>query len=184
MSYLIRLMISQTAEYALRAAVCLGGRHGQPMTVREIARITRVPEAYLAKLLQALGRAGLLRSRRGYHGGFSLAKAPKSLSALQIINAVDPFKRIDRCPLGIGEHAMSLCPLHRRIDETLAAVEKSFRDCTIQDLIECKSPQGKACPFPREKFCALEVGVKCRAGENGAAHGAKGGRRVRVQGLA
>lgn len=175
-------MISQTAEYAVRAAVCLGGRNGQPMTVREIAKLTRVPEAYLAKLLQALGRAGLLRSRRGYHGGFALARTPKSMTALQIISAVDPFKRIEKCPLGIGDHAMSLCPLHRRIEETLASVEKSFRDCTVADLIDCKRPGGgRHTSFSREHFCALQAELHGRNGGNGNGHGRKRARNGRAR---
>ena len=53
-------MISQTAEYALCAVVVLGSQPGRPMTTQDVARVSRVPGDYLSKVLQALGRAGLV----------------------------------------------------------------------------------------------------------------------------
>ena len=57
------MLLSQTVEYALRAAVHLARESGG-CTSEEIARATKVPSAYLAKVMQSLGRAGLVRSRR------------------------------------------------------------------------------------------------------------------------
>ena len=51
-------MLSQTVEYALRAAVCLADNPQVPKTTGDIARMTRVPTAYLSKVLQGLTRAG------------------------------------------------------------------------------------------------------------------------------
>jgi len=168
-------MISQTAEYALRAAVCLGSRPGQSLTVREIAKATRVPESYLAKLLQTLSRVGLLISRRGFQGGFALARNPKQITALEVINAVDPFKRIEDCPMGLGDRAKLLCALHRRIDESMAAVERQFRACTIQELVGPSNSDSASCTFPRERKnmgwpkCAVRGGgIPCLT-RNGAA---------------
>ena len=47
-------MISQTSEYALRAVVSLAQSPEQPHTATEIAKLTKVPEHYLSKVLQAL----------------------------------------------------------------------------------------------------------------------------------
>ena len=52
-------MISRTAEYALRAAVCLAESDGQPLTASQIAEASQVPVDYLAKVMRALGRAKL-----------------------------------------------------------------------------------------------------------------------------
>src|SRR5688572_19877331 len=103
-------MVSQTAEYALRAVVCLGSQADTPMTTQQIADATRVPAGYLSKVLQALGRAGLVHSQRGLHGGFTLGRPMDQLSVLDVINAVDPLKRIERCPLGLATHGTNLCP--------------------------------------------------------------------------
>src|SRR5689334_18543405 len=80
MSDLEKKMVSQTAEYALRAVVCLGNQAGTPLTTQQIAEVTRVPVGYLAKVMQALGRGGIVSSQRGLHGGFTLARPMDELS--------------------------------------------------------------------------------------------------------
>ena len=93
-------MFSQTAEYALRAVVFLAAQDGVPRTTQEIARATQVPTGYLSKVMQGLGRARLVLSQRGLHGGFTLARPAAELTVLDIIQAVDPIQRIRSCPLG------------------------------------------------------------------------------------
>jgi Rrf2 family protein len=127
-------MISQTAEYALRAIVHLAERPDTPQTTQQIAEVTRVPAGYLAKVMQTLGRSGIVRARRGLHGGFTLAVPPKELTVLDVVQAVDPVQRITHCPLGIPEHK-SLCPLHTRLDDTAAMVEKALGASTIAELL-------------------------------------------------
>jgi Rrf2 family nitric oxide-sensitive transcriptional repressor len=129
-------MISQTAEYALRAIVQLAGDPEKPQTTRQIAEATRVPVGYLSKVLQSLARMGLISSQRGLHGGFTLAASPEHLTVYEIIQAVDPLQRITRCPLDLASHGANLCPLHRRLDDAIALVEKSFRESTIADLLD------------------------------------------------
>ncbi|MBS2004317.1 MAG: Rrf2 family transcriptional regulator [Cyanobacteria bacterium SZAS LIN-5] len=128
-------MISQTAEYALRAVVFLAMNPGGAYTTLEIASATKVPAAYLSKVLKSLVRAGLILSQRGLGGGFTLAKPPENLSILQVLNAVDPIQRIRTCPLGIEAHGTTLCALHKRLDDATASIEKAFGDTTIGDLL-------------------------------------------------
>ncbi len=65
-------MISQSAEYALRAVVWLAGHPESTLSTPEIARPTMVPAGYLSKVLQALARNGLVVSTPGRAGGFVL----------------------------------------------------------------------------------------------------------------
>ena len=68
-------MISQTAEYALRAVVCLArSAPERRWTVRDIHEQTDVPEGYLSKVMQLLARAKIVRSQRGRTGGFRLER--------------------------------------------------------------------------------------------------------------
>lgn len=127
-------MISQTAEYALRIVVWLASQHPQPRTTREIAEATRIPTGYLAKVLQTLGRQRLVNAQRGLHGGFTLARDPAQITPLEVVNAIDPIRRLTGCPLGLAEHADRLCPLHQKIDDALAHVESAFASSTIADL--------------------------------------------------
>lgn len=127
-------MISQTAEYALRAIVHLADQSDAPQTTQQIAKVTCVPAGYLAKVMQGLSRAGLVRSQRGLHGGFTLAVAADKLTVLDVVQAVDPVQRIKYCPLGIKGH-QTLCPLHSRLDDAAAMVEKALRSSTIAELL-------------------------------------------------
>lgn len=128
-------MISQTAEYALRMVVFLATLKDRPATTRQIAAATRVPEGYLAKIVQSLSRAGLVRSQRGLHGGSMLARDSAQISVYDVVQAVSPIPRIHTCPLHLPAHGTNLCPLHRRLDDAAAAVEQAFRASTIADLL-------------------------------------------------
>jgi len=96
---------------------------------------TKVPQAYLAKVVQELVRGGVLRSQRGIGGGISLVKTPDKITILDVVNAIDPIHRITRCPLEIESHGFHLCPLHRRVDDALAMVEKAFSSTTLGQIL-------------------------------------------------
>lgn len=140
-------MISLTAEYALRAMTLLASDPGTARTVKDMAAVTKVPEGYLSKVMQALGRARLVTSQRGLHGGFTLAADPKEITILAVVNAVDPLPRIDRCPLGIESHGTQLCAVHRRLDDALALVEDAFRSSNLAELIAAPGPVRPLCPI-------------------------------------
>lgn len=129
------IVFSQTVEYALRAIVLLASQPHTPMTAQRIAERTQVPAGYLSKVLQNLARAELVRSQRGVHGGFVLARSAEELTILDVVNAVDPIRRIKSCPLGLAAHAKQLCPLHSRLDEALAHIEQVFAESSIAEMI-------------------------------------------------
>ena len=139
-------MFSQTAEYALRAVVYLASQGGAAQTTQQIAEATRVPAGYLSKVMQGLSRAGLVHAQRGLHGGFTLARAAEELSVLDVIQAVDPIRRIRSCPLGIKGH-VNLCPLHRRLDQAVALVEDALQRSTIAELL-AEPERGRGIPMP------------------------------------
>jgi Rrf2 family protein len=143
-------MISQTAEYALRAIVYLADQEEIPRTTAQIAVATRIPAGYLAKVMQNLSRAGLVRSQRGLNGGFTLARDPHELSILAVVNAVDPIQRFAECPLGIPSHGRRLCPLHYRLDQAAAMVEDAFRDTMVAELLSVPRERRPVCRFPME----------------------------------
>lgn len=144
-------MFSQTVEYALRAVVHLANEAPRSRTTDEIAKATRVPRAYLSKVLQSLARAGLVQSQRGLGGGMTLTHLAESLTILDVVNAVEPIPRIRRCPLGIAAHGVHLCPLHNRLDAALAAVETAFAKTTLADVLTDPNPSAALCAFPRPK---------------------------------
>ena len=129
------MLISQTLEYALRAMVFIATGTGQSYTTLQISQATKVPQAYLSKVLQLLVKAKLIQSQRGLGGGFVLNKEAKDICILDIVNAVDPLERIESCPLGISSHGNDLCRLHKKLDEAISVIEKDFTDTSITDII-------------------------------------------------
>lgn len=138
-------MLSQTVEYALRAMVHIAAiPPDSALTSEAIAERTKVPKGYLSKVLRDLVVAGLITSQRGPSGGFSLSRPAPKISMLEVVNAVDPIQRITKCPLGNPAH-LQLCPLHRRLDDAIATIERDFAKTSLAEIVESSSRAGKSC---------------------------------------
>ena len=150
-------VISQTSEYALRAMVWLTTDSKRPQSAQQIADVIKVTPGHLVKIMQPLSHAGLVSSRRGPNGGFTLAKPPDSISLLNVINAVDPVQRIHSCPLDISSHGGRLCPLHRRLDDAIAAFEAHFAKTSLRDVVTERASSRPLC----EPFGQVEGDLAC-----------------------
>jgi Rrf2 family protein len=156
-------MISQTAEYCLRAVLCLATSGAEPRTTLQIARLTGIPPGYLCKILRSLSRAGLVSAQRGLNGGFVLQRDPASLTLLEVVRVADPSRRITECPLGI--HGKDLCVLHRQLDNAMALAERALAGMTLAQLTAapCPNPLSEAlraasCPS-KGALCSLSGDV-------------------------
>jgi Rrf2 family transcriptional regulator, nitric oxide-sensitive transcriptional repressor len=130
------MFFSQTAEYALRAVVFLAQDSAERRTARDIADAMQIPVDYVSKVMQSLARAGLVEAQRGKLGGFRLTRPAHRVTLLEVVNAVDPVRRISSCPLGLRQHSRTLCPLHRKLDEAVASVERELLLTSVADLVE------------------------------------------------
>lgn len=148
------MLFGQTSEYALRVIVFLAARGNQPSTNSEIAGATLVPAGYLAKIVQILSRANLVRSRRGLHGGSVLNRDPHELSLYDVIQVIDPIHRIESCPLALAWHGKDICPLHRRLDDAIAGVEIALKKATVADLLDSRNNYRSATLCPTNGFPA------------------------------
>ena len=135
LSLIGEIMISQTSEYALRAVVGLAQNPDKPHTTAEIARLTKVPEHYLSKVLLMLAKHEVVFSKKGLHGGYMLGHPPEQLPLLNVINAVDPIKQIKSCPLKLKTHGTNLCRLHKRLNDSIALMEEMFRTSTVGTIL-------------------------------------------------
>jgi Rrf2 family transcriptional regulator, nitric oxide-sensitive transcriptional repressor len=141
-------MISQTAEYALRAIVYLADQSGSPRTTAQIAEATQVPAGYLAKVMQALSKVRLVHSQRGLNGGFTLTRDANELSMYEVVSAVDPIRRFSECPLGLPSHGADLCPLHHQLEDAARMLEEKFSATSVAQLIDVPGPHKPLCRFP------------------------------------
>ena len=103
---------------------------------RHAARLeTGVPLPSLSKVLNSLGQAGLVKAKRGYKGGFMLARSGDEITLRQVAEAVDPKLNQPRCFLGFAECSEERsCPAHdfwcRTRKKTMAYLE----DLTVADV--------------------------------------------------
>ena len=141
-------MLPKTAEYALRAVVWLAREPDETASADHLAENTKVPRRYLHKVLQDLVRAKLVRSQSGPGGGYALARPPRKIAILDVVNAVAPLERIRHCPLGLSSHTR-LCPLHKELDNVYAASEKALSRVTISQLVNSTSPIVPLCEVKR-----------------------------------
>ena len=83
-------MLSKKAKYAIKALVVLGRNYGkQPMKISTIAEEEQIPQKFLEQILLLMRNAGLLISKKGAGGGYSLSKDPKEIFLVQVMRVAD-----------------------------------------------------------------------------------------------
>ncbi len=121
--YKWRMKLSTQADYAVRAVFELA-RHepGEVLHTDEIATVQRIPKARLAKVMQDMARAGLVRTIRGRQGGVVLARPSEDITVRDVFEAVEgPIlmcrcrQRAEQC----GEQGCDTHELWHRIEELL-----------------------------------------------------------------
>jgi Rrf2 family cysteine metabolism transcriptional repressor len=84
------MKLSTKGEYASRAMLELALRFDEgALHIRDISAAQDIPERFLEQILLQLKRAGYLRSRKGPHGGYFLAKSPSRISVAEVIRVMD-----------------------------------------------------------------------------------------------
>lgn len=108
------MIVSQTAEYALRAMAWLATMPpDEPVRAADLSLSTGIPTHYLSKVLRRLVLAGLLVSQKGQGGGFTLSRPAAEIRFLDILAAVDAYPTQGRCAFGWGScDEQHPCPLH------------------------------------------------------------------------
>lgn len=104
------LQISRKIDYGLRAMIHLSGLPpGRIASLQDLSSTLRLPREFLAKILKVLAASGLVRSSRGAHGGYQLARSPREISFLEVIEAVEGpvqlnvcLDHLDRCDVSAG----------------------------------------------------------------------------------
>jgi Rrf2 family protein len=133
--------LSGAVEWALHCCVVLTAA-GRPVPAARLAQAHEVSASYLAKQLQALSRAGIVRSVQGHAGGYVLTREPALISVLQVVEAVDgPGPAFvcteirQRGPLASPPEACTRpCGIKRVMTAAEDAWRASLRAVTIADL--------------------------------------------------
>ncbi len=105
--------LSHTTGYAILALGFVGSRPDQWVQAQDIADNTGLPKPYLSKILHAMGKAGLLKTKRGYRGGVRLSRPADEVSLRDVAAAVTAPDQQPQCVLGMKECSEEKsCPMH------------------------------------------------------------------------
>ncbi|MDQ0789735.1 Rrf2 family protein [Streptomyces sp. B3I7] len=137
------MKLSNGVEWALHCCVSLTQSQA-PVSAARIAKLHGIPSAYLAKHLQSLSQAGILRSTPGPTGGYVLTRAPAQITVLDVVLAIDGPEPAFRCteirrkgPLGLGpEKCRTPCAVSRAMAVADSAWRAALKGITIADLAQ------------------------------------------------
>ncbi len=135
-------MLSATCKYGIRAVLYISSKPDTKVNVglKEISKNLKIPQPYLAKILQVLARRKILRSTKGPHGGFYLLVPAEKLTLMDIIDAIDGRDFFDSCYV-TGERCNfdkpddGRCILHNDLREEKMRLEKFFSSKTVDQII-------------------------------------------------
>jgi len=130
------LKFSDAVSLGFHAMVILAESTGAPIRVKEAADELCISEAHLSKVMQRLGRQGLVRSTRGPGGGFRLARDASQISLLNVFEAIDgPLDESD-CLLDKKVCNRERCIIGGLTSSVNKQIRKYLSDTTLEDLKE------------------------------------------------
>lgn len=135
-------MLSATCKYGIRAVIFIASRPDRKSNtgLKQIADQLKIPQPYLAKILQTLSKKKILHSAKGPHGGFYILKPADELTLMDIIEAIDGGDFFDSCYV-TGERCnfdqpdKGFCILHNDLRKEKERLSKFFTTKTIESIV-------------------------------------------------
>jgi len=132
------MRVTAKGEYATQAVLYLALQYPGVLTIHDIAQRHHIPLKYLEQILAELKRGGVLESRRGVNGGYTLARAPEQISVGEVLRIVDGAFAESSC---IHNEAMGgvcveghSCGLKQTWRDVQGAVEKILFATSFEDV--------------------------------------------------
>ena len=138
------MMFSTKAEYGVRVMVYLARQGGeQPISLGSIADAEGLPLAYLEHLVQRLRKAELVASRRGAHGGYTLARPAEDITMAEVVAALEgdlaPIECITADADGVltcSREGAEPCPTKLLWTRVQGSIVRTLNDMTLDDLVQ------------------------------------------------
>jgi len=148
------LKLTSAADYAIRAMIHLACLPDGGVALRsEIADAQNIPTSFMAKILRSLVRARLLRSSRGVHGGFALARPAADINMLEIVEAIEgPLSLTDCTPATDGCAWAQDCPASSVWIRVQDSMRDTLRRSTLEDLVSTPRRNGRVANTVRVEF--------------------------------
>jgi Rrf2 family transcriptional regulator, iron-sulfur cluster assembly transcription factor len=129
------MFVTRKADYAVRSAVYLAQQDGRVVNCEQIASAMQVPRSFLAKIMQRLLQAGIVRSVRGVAGGFQLARDPRQVDLLAVIEAIQGISAANACAVDNTVCSLSAtCSVHPVWVKLRGVVERELKSQTLWKL--------------------------------------------------
>lgn len=133
------MLITRASEYAILSLILLASST-EPMDSETLSKELSIPKSFLAKILQALAKNGILQSYKGVNGGFTLAKNAKDISMLEVMSGVegkapavfDCAPSAQECPSDKAD----ICSLWPFLNKLQGKIDDFLADLTLADIIE------------------------------------------------
>jgi len=130
------LKLTKKADYGLMAMKHLAEHgHGTACSAKDVAESYGIPAEALAKILQRLVKAGLLVSQHGINGGYTLARSAETISAFEVIRAIDGPLFITSCITVRGECGQSdRCTIREPLRRVNDSIEQVLKNISISEM--------------------------------------------------
>ncbi len=130
-------LVTRDTDYAVRALCCMAEKKEGVVSVGELVKELKIPRPFLRKILQTLGRAGIVNSYKGSGGGFKLARPADKIRITDLITIFQGRVELNDC---LFKKAIcpnrAVCPLKKRIDNIGKHVESELSLITIGSLLK------------------------------------------------
>jgi len=137
------MQIPRKVDYGLRAVIYLSGQDREKCcSITEIAKEQGIPRKFLEKIIQDLMRKGLIKSKRGSYGGYTLNRSPDTISFYDVIEALEGPVAVNACMDDhLGCDQLSRCTMVGVWSEVQRKVTEVFTNTTIAHLRQspCKN---------------------------------------------
>jgi Rrf2 family protein len=137
------LKLSKKTDYALMAIQYMAFKGTERVVnTKEIAEEYNIPVELLAKVLQKLGKKGVIASQNGPKGGYLLTKSPDSISVLSIIQAIEGHVGITECYHNEDSHCMQMarCNIRNPIRNIQNSIYSLLDSMSIEDMSTFSRP--------------------------------------------
>ena len=128
--------VSEAASLALHTVAILASEPGRIFSTREIASSLRVSEAHLAKVMQRLGKVGLVKSVRGPKGGFVLGRKPEEITLLDVYELIDGPLGNSNCLFGTPVCGNRKCIMGNLLTSVNRQVREYFSNTRLSQITQ------------------------------------------------
>lgn len=133
------MLITRASEYAILSLIVLS-KATSPLDSETLSKQLSIPKSFLAKILQALAKKGILKSYKGVNGGFMLLRDAKEINMLEIMSAVegkaptvfDCSPSIKDCP----SNKAQLCSIWPFLHKLQGKIDTFLADLSLDDILE------------------------------------------------